>query len=122
MARAGDNPQAWEKLLALTWEGDWDGANKVTVKYGFDKDARGRKKYVKKAKRNVSSKRGSIYIYYAESPSGEVSQHEDGEELSIFLGISEDNVFVRFSQNRLEFKKGELEGWRIWRKLKGEDE
>lgn len=55
MARAGDNPQAWDKLLIALESNDVKAAQQIVIKHGFDRD-----------------QKISRYNYYCKTPDGKV--------------------------------------------------
>ena len=105
MARSRDNPQAWAELLIALEKDDEKAAQKIATKYEFGKDQQPGK-----------------YIYYCKLPSGKVLAFGNAEKLADFLGVTPKTLGERFSTGNLIFKGGKRKGYRIWRKLKWEDE
>ena len=105
MARARDNPQAWNKLLIALESDDVKTAKKIASKYEFGKDRQPGK-----------------YNYFCKLPSGKVLAFGNAEKLADFLGVTPKTLGERFSTGNLTFQGGKRKGYEIWRKLKSEDE
>lgn len=105
MARAGDNPRGWNKLLIALESNDVKTAQKIATKYEFGKD-----------------KQPCKHNYYCKLPSGKVLAFGNAEKLADFLGVTPKTLGARFNVGNLTFQGGERKGHEIWRKLKWGDE
>lgn len=91
-------------LLALERE-DVKTAQKIAIEYGF-----------------VKNTRRSRHNYFCKTPCGKVLAFGNVEKLADFLGIRTRAVSSRFNVGNLTWEIGKRKGYRIWRKLKLEDE
>ena len=105
MARARDNPQAWNKLLIALESDDVKTAKKIASKYEFGKD-----------------QQPSRYNYFCKLPDGKVLAFGNMEKLADFLDITPRALGSRFNIGNLTWEIGKRKGHEIWRKLKWEDE
>lgn len=105
MARARDNPQAWNEVLIALENNDVKTARQIVIKYEFGKD--------------VSSK----HTYYCKSPRGEVTMFLDMKAIAKYFGMSVPGMKGRFTRQAYTWAEGKFKGYEIWRELNpGEDE
>ena len=102
--RASEAPDKWRLVLDAINRDDYDLANKLAVKFGFDKD------------RQEQRGRRTIYTYFAKDTTGKVYSNANASELSMELGKARSYVSATIANREgIPVTSGDLEGWVFWK-------
>lgn len=99
MTRAGENPQAWNKLLIALENNDVKTAQKIAIKYEFGRDVR------------------SKHTYYCRSPRGKVIKFNDMKGIAKYFDMTVPGMKGRFAREDYIWTKGKFKGYEMWREL-----
>ena len=104
--RATESPQEWEQLLEAVRADDYDEAQRICFKYGFDSETL-----------EIDTRK---FTYYWTSPDGEQGVAETITQMRDLLSCAPDTIrmfFARAKSDSVKVKFGRYTGWEITRVL-----